>query len=368
MVERVADLAGLSRQLLSRDSLDHRLHLVFGDCAIRVDSNSAGLIGQLMRYYHGFVSRREWADLRIVALEAPALDFAAPGLTPKPPDPGKSKIKEEYAEYPDGRLVRKRLTGMVFLLGPQVQMAVGPCVANVNQVVNFINSRHIQWMLDQGGLLFHAAGVAGPSGGLALSGFSGAGKSTLALHLVSQGLNFVSNDRLVVRHTGRELMMFGVAKLPRINPGTALNNPHLAGVIPEAERERFAALEPEALWSLEHKYDAHLDQCFGPERFHLAAPLSGLVVLNWKRGVNGLKVNRVDLGDRPDLLPAFVKSPGLFYQPAKGEKPDFSDPAYLALLESCPVYEFSGGVDFAAATRACLDLLSPLRRAGWGGR
>lgn len=367
MVKKVADLAGLSAELLARDSLDHRLHLVFGDCAIRVDSNSAGLIGQLMRYYHGFVSRREWADISILALEAPALEFGELDLTPKPPDPGKSKIKEEFAEYPDGRLVRKRLTGMVFLLGPQVQLAVGPCVANANQVVNFINSRHIQWMLDRGGLLFHAAGVAGPHGGLALSGFSGAGKSTLALHLMSQGLNFVSNDRLVVRHTGREPMMFGVAKLPRINPGTALNNPHLAKVIPEADRARFATLEPEALWSLEHKYDAHLDQCFGPERFHLAAPLSGLVVLNWKRGVKGLQVNRVDLRERPDLLPAFVKSPGLFYQPAKGEKHDFSDSAYLALLESCPVYEFSGGVDFAAATRAGLDLLSPLRRAGWGG-
>lgn len=366
MVEKVIDLAGLSAELLARDSLDHRLHLVFGDCAIRVDSNSAGLIGQLMRYYHGFVSRREWADLRILALEAPSLEFGELDLTPKSPDPGKSKIKEEHAEYPDGRLVRKRLTGMVFLFGPQVQLAVGPCVANANQVVNFINSRHIQWMLDQGGLLFHAAGVTGPAGGLALAGFSGAGKSTLALHLMSQGLNFVSNDRLVVRHTGRELMMFGVAKLPRINPGTALNNPHLAQVIPDQDRARFASLEPDELWSLEHKYDAYLDQCFGPERFNLASPLAGLVVLNWKRGVQGLRVNRVDLRQRQDLLPAFVKSPGLFYQPPDGQAPDFSDPAYLALLESCPVYEFSGGVDFAAAAQACLDLLSPVRRASRG--
>jgi HprK-related kinase B len=330
MVDRVTDLAELSRELLSRDSLDHRLHLVFGDCAIRVDSNSAGLIGQLMRYYHGFVSRREWADISIVALEAPALEFGELELTPNPPDPGKSKIKEEFAEYPDGRLVRKRLTGMVFLFGPQVQMAVGPCVVNANQVVNFINSRHIQWMLDRGGLLFHSAGVAGPAGGLALSGFSGAGKSTLALHLMSQGLNFVSNDRLVVRHTGRELMMFGVAKLPRINPGTALNNPHLARVIPEVERARFEALELEDLWRLEHKYDAYLDQCFGPERFHLAAPLSGLVVLSWKRGGDGLQINRVDLRERPDLLPAFVKSPGLFYQPAGGRRPRGAPPRHQA--------------------------------------
>lgn len=41
------------------------------------------------------------------------------------PDPGKSKVKEEYADFPDGRLVRKRLTGMVFVFGEGDHLAMG---------------------------------------------------------------------------------------------------------------------------------------------------------------------------------------------------------------------------------------------------
>lgn len=362
MSDAVRPLAALAQRLLAKDSLDHRLHLVFGDCSIRVDSNSAGLIDQLRHYYNGFVSRREWTDIKIVALEAPPLaaDFE---LAAKEPDPGKTKIKEEFVEQDDLRLVRKRLTGMCFIFGPGLHLALGPCVANDNQVVNFINSRHIQWLLDRGGLLFHAAGISSESSGLALTGFSGSGKSTLALHLMSQGVNFVSNDRLVVRRGGAELTMYGVAKLPRINPGTALNNPHLAQVIPSEERRRFANLPVEELWGLEHKYDAYLDQCFGPDRFQLAAPLRGLVILNWQRKPEALRMAQVDLAQRPDLMLAFMKSPGLFYQPAGGVSPDFSAAAYQRLLGDCPVYEFSGGVDFAAAAEACLDLVAPLRHA-----
>ena len=62
--------------------------------------------------------------------------------------------------------------------------AVGPCLANDNQIVNFINNRLIEVRLRAGDLLFHAAGVARNGRGLALAGFSGAGKSTLALAIM----------------------------------------------------------------------------------------------------------------------------------------------------------------------------------------
>ena len=176
-------------------------------------------------------------------------------FTIKQPDQGKNRIKEEFLELDGGRLVRKRLTGMYFLFGQDVNLAVGPCVENDNQVVNFINNRLIQWELDRGGLLAHAAAVNHQGRGLALAGFSGMGKSTLALHLMSRGLNFISNDRLLVQEAGRGVVMRGVPKLPRINPGTALNNPDLVSVIPEDEKEVFGQMSTDEIWTLEHKYD-----------------------------------------------------------------------------------------------------------------
>ncbi len=356
MMKAIPTLHGLAESLLAGKRLEHSLCLRFGSCAIRLATNSPQLVENLRRYFRDFLAPEGPVEMEILACESAPLQLDLP-LTPKPPDPGKQRVKEEYLELPGGRLVRKRLTGMVFAFGPSLHLAVGPCLANDNQVVNFINSRHIQWLLDQGYLLAHAAGVRGEPGGLALAGFSGMGKSTLALHLVSHGLDFVSNDRLLIRRGQKRLEMQGVAKLPRINPGTALNNPHLLPVIPEEERDQYSSLSPQELWRLERKYDAYLDDCYGPGRFRLTSPMRGLVILNW-RGLGGpARLEQVDLSTRHDLLSAFMKSPGLFYLSPQGEPADFSPLSYVQALAGCPVFELSGEPDFAAASRLCLEAL-----------
>ena len=56
-----------------------------------------------------------------------------------------------------------------------------------------------------------------------------------------------------------------------------------------------------------------------------------------------------------------MKSVGLFFEmdDPVGEL-DFSQQAYLDLLKDCPVLEITGGVDFDAASSACLDFLDGL--------
>ena len=105
----------------------------------------------------------------------------------------------------------------------------------------------------------------------------------------------------------------GVAKMPRINPGTALNNPHLRRIMTLEEQERLSELDETDLWDLEHKYDAPIEDCYGPDRFVLRAPMQGLVLLNWKRNGDPLEIEKVNLAERRDLLPAFMKSAGLFF-------------------------------------------------------
>jgi HprK-related kinase B len=341
----------LAHELAKDLTASHALGLAFGDCSIELRSNSVYLVKRLQIYFSDFLANPAKPDVIVTALEAPAWrpDLE---LTIKEPDPGKVKIKEEYVDLSGGRLLLKRLTGMVFLMGRGLHLAYGPCLANDNQVVNFINSRHIQWMLERGWLLCHASGVSQNTSGLALAGVSGAGKSTLALHLMNRGLDFVSNDRLLIRRYEGGLQMCGVAKLPRINPGTALNNPSLQKVMPADEAREFVTLPSEELWSLEHKYDVFIDQCFGPGRFKLASHMGGLVVLSWSRENGEPIARRVDIAERPDLLAAFMKAPGLFYLP---EDPDsLPGPAeYIAALEGTRVHEIAGGVDFDQAVEAC---------------
>lgn len=344
-------LAELASSLTAGQSVPYRLGLAFGDCSLELRSNSKELVERLQVYFSDFLAGEAEPGLAVTALEAPEWRPDRE-LTTKEPDPGKKKIKEEYADLPGGRLVRKRLTGMMFLMGRDLHLAYGPCLANDNQVVNFINSRHIQWMLERGWLLCHASGVSRNGSGLALAGVSGAGKSTLALHLMNQGLDFASNDRLLIRRQAGILQMCGVAKLPRINPGTALNNPSLKQVIPADEAREFARLPMEDLWSLEHKYDVFIDKCYGGGHFRLASSMNGLVVLSWSHGNGESLIRRVNPAERPDLLAAFMKEPGLFYLPQ--DPASLPGPAeYIAALEGAPVYEIAGGVDFNRAVEAC---------------
>jgi HprK-related kinase B len=184
------------------------------------------------------------------------------------------------------------------------------------------------------------------------------GKSSLALHLVSRGLDFVSNDRLLIQRRSLGWQMLGAPKLPRVNPGTILGNESLTSVMPADLRRQAASLPDDELWRLEQKYDVFLDECFGPGRFQLRADMAGLVVLNWRRAATPLEIRTADLRERDDLLAAFRKSPGLFYQPETGAPtPDLSPPAYLEALEGCPAFEIRGGADFATAADACAAFL-----------
>ncbi|GAB6035527.1 hypothetical protein JCM15519_00860 [Fundidesulfovibrio butyratiphilus] len=335
----------------------HTLKLAFGKDRIDVRSNSAELVAKLANYYRDFLGGEGQAIIAVTAIEAdtPGLPVA---LAIKRPEPGKTRIKEEFADLPDGRVVRKVLTGMVFLFGGPDNLAVGPCLANDNQVVNFINNRYIEHVIKAGALLFHAAGVAVKGRGLTIAGFAGAGKSTLSLEIMRLGPDFVSNDRMMVSRENNRLVMRGIPKMPRINPGTVLHNESLGPVMNAEERERFSKLPPAELWDLEHKYDAFIDECFGPGKFKLKADMAGLAILHWRRDDSPLHVERVDLRARRDLAQAFMKDVGLFFEmddPAA--RLDFSQDAYLDLLGDCPVFEFTGGVHFAEAARFCMDFL-----------
>lgn len=353
-MEAKTHCADLIDRLTAGADTPHRVFLAMGDCRFRVESNSEALARELTIYFAPFLCSPGRTDIVVTALQGPVPDLGLSFLV-KEPDPGKTKIKEEWADVPGGRVVRKRLTGLHFLFGGGRNLAVGDCEANPNQIVNFVNNRFIERKLNDGCLLAHAAGVALCETGMALAGFSGMGKSTLALHLVSKGVTFVSNDRLMVRPGAPCPAMFGVAKHPRINPGTALHNPDLASIITAEDKERFLRMTPEELWNLEHKYDALIDRLFGPDRFILQSPMRYLVLLNWSRDIEVTRFEEIDVHSRHDLLAAFMKDTGLFFVPEVDYAPTASD--YARALDGCRVFEVSGGVDFDFAAAGCLRLL-----------
>jgi len=326
------------------------LDLLLADVRVRVRSNSRELVEALAGRYREFAGDGGPADVEIALIEAAP---PAHSLPFRVRDDGVGK--EEFLDFPDGRVVRKRRTGLWIVFGAAGDHIIGPCRRNLDQVANCINARFMDRQLRAGARLFHAAGVALGTSGLAIAGFAGAGKSTLALEIMRHGADFVSNDRVLVGPGAGGLLLTGIPRQPRVNPGTALANDRLAPVVlSEAERAVYSRLHPDELWQVERKYDVPIAECFGPGRFRLRAGLRALVVLGWRPGGGDMRPAWTDIGSRPELAPAFMKDLGVFFEsgprPARAEE-------YHALLGRCPVLAIDGGVDFAGAASLCLDLL-----------
>lgn len=327
---------------------------------IGVESNSAALLARLADYFAHLVDEGA-VDIRLQAYQCEAPDL---GLTYRDwrREPGKQGRKDACFDLPGARVIHKVRTGMTFLQSATHRIAAGPCLQNDNQVINFINNQYMNWLQQNGWLNCHAAALSRNGKAIAMAGFSGGGKSTLMLQLMEQqGSAFLSNDRLFIRPQQDQVLAAGIPKMPRINPGTIVHNPRLQPLIPASERAALLQLPAAELWELEQKYDADIPRLYGEGRVDTAfRPLAAFMVLNWQRDTDQpLQVEAVDLNQRRDLLSAIMKSPGPFFQHRDGrfqsDDQRFDETAYLQVLQSVPVYEARGRVDFAALAQRYLE-------------
>ena len=337
------------------------LHLGLGDCTLRLRSNSTALLDGLSDYFgHVAIVARD-PDIEIIAIERDAPDLGVT-FTDWQQEPGKTRRKDSYLDLDGARLVRKVRTGMVFLHSMTDRIAAGPCLRYDNQVINFINAQYMNWLQNRDWLICHASGLVRDGRCLAMAGLSGGGKSTLMLRMMdTPGVSYLTNDRLFIRSGDGTTEAVGIPKLPRINPGTIVHNPALHDLMTTEQRDTYLAMPSDQLWILEDKYDVHIDRVYGPGRISEQANLSAFLVLNWERDNSPLKVERVNLDERRDLLAAIMKSPGPFYQFTDGRffKDTMAlDPEpYLKALDGIDIFEASGGLDFDALSQYCLDEL-----------
>lgn len=278
-----------------------------------------------------------------------------------PRETGKSGRKDAWCDLlaDDGvpaRVVHKIRTGMTFLQQKGMRIASGPCLRNDNQLINFINAQWMSEFQKRGAIIGHAAALVRENKAVAIAGLSGGGKSTLMLRLLGQGGAFLSNDRIFVSQSEHGARVSGIAKWPRVNPGTIVHDENLHSLMEPAERERFLAMPPEQLREVEQKYDAVVPEIYGVDKVQLNALLESLVILNWNAdSVAPTALSEVSLRD--ELLAALMKSPGPFYQQADGM---FWPPLsmqnivqYRESLQGCRIFELTGRIDFDAAARLC---------------
>ena len=212
-------------------------------------------------------------------------------------------------------------------------------------------------------LICHAAAVQVNGVGLALAGFSGGGKSTLMLKLMENSdSKFISNDRLFLRYSDDGVHAVGVPKLPRVNPGTLLNNARLRDLMDEGDQSYFDHLPFSELWNIEKKYDVPIEALYGKGRILASSDLSAVIILNWRHDSDEqTMIQAVDIAARRELLAAVKKAPGPFYQDANGkflqDDNGVDEEPYLALLRQSQVWELSGKVDIECGVKLIMNQL-----------
>lgn len=351
-------LEGLKNQIETTNLRDESVLLALPDCTISIRSNSQIFLNEIKQYFQSTLAKQSLTpDTEIIAIQAEPYDESKAPWIDWIREPGKAGRKDAFIDLDTlhERLLYKVKTGMLFWQKPQKPTAIGEIENHPNQIINFILNQYLNEHLRKGWALGHAAGLQINGKGLAIAGLSGGGKSTLMLHLLESGEHFISNDRLVFKKAADDsVIMRGIPKQPRINPGTIVHNTRLKNLITPDKTRELLALPTEELRKLEDKYDADVDTFFGKGCYQPETYLDTLIILNWSpNATESTQLHKTTLKESPELIPALMKSAGPFYSDIKGnfikngKQPDPTP--YLKELGDIPCYVLTGKIDFSDA-------------------
>jgi HprK-related kinase B len=318
--------------------------LHFDDCTVMVETEDSGIVGKLRRYFGDFAADPQDGDRPRTLLRVIEED-------PTEPEEGliawMEKGKDAFLDLPSGRFVRKMRTGVTISIQEDFWSSVwtmrGPVNRNFGQVVNMIGNIYGLHVMDRGGAMIHASAIADHQGGaLAIMAQSGMGKSSVAVRLMEQGFDFISNDRVILEPplAGDNVIAHGLPKLPRVNPGTLLDGENTRVVLDPAVRDRYAALPREELWKVEDKYDLEVDRVLG-RRWLLSGELKAGLVLNWRHGGDGIRLQRLTSGQALTELKQVGKNFGVFDVRLVSR----SETALADTARRVPIYRVTGRAD-----------------------
>ena len=125
------------------------VELAIDEFRVRIASNSEELIGRLRDYYRPNLTELQDCDLMLVAIESRSPELGL-RFESRRADAVPGGRKEEYADIDGGRVVRKAETGLQFLLGSDMTLAVGACAENPLQIAHLVTRRCAELVAQRG--------------------------------------------------------------------------------------------------------------------------------------------------------------------------------------------------------------------------
>ncbi|CEP36809.1 MULTISPECIES: HprK-related kinase B [unclassified Halomonas] len=341
----------------------YTLPLTFNGLTVRVLADQPAILDHLEVYYAGLtasgllpkeVHTIDQPELPVWLLDQQVDTSGREWTAVKRAKTSALGLKEAYVDTPQGRWIHKVRTGMVLFQSLTAPVAVGELNKHHSQVINFINNQFLNHHQRGGYLLGHASAFDIDGNVTAIAASSGGGKSTLMLKaLETAQARFLSNDRVLFKPDNGQINILGVAKHPRVNPGTLIHSPRLIDILPAHERARFEHMPSSQLWDIEQKYDVLIPNAYGADKTALSGTLKHLVLLDWALDSTApTALSSVDIATTPEALEGLRKSPGPFFQRADGHFPAEqaqSAQAYAEYLAGVDVLRLTGAIDFARA-------------------
>ena len=316
--------------------------LHFEDFALTIETVDQNIIGKLRRYFGDFASEPSSADrpyslLRIIEEEPrQADDDLAPWM---------EKGKEAFLDLPSGRFVRKLRAGISISIQEDFWSSVwtirGPISRNFGQVIGVIGAIHGLHVIDRGGSMIHASAVANDKDhALAVIGQSGSGRSSVAVRLLAEGFDFISNDRIILDPplATDEVVVHGLPKLPRVNPGGILDGENTRIVLDPTTREQHESSTREK--PSKGKLDLQVERVLG-RRWILNGELKAAIVLSWGSGETGLHLQKLT----PDQALAEMKRVSKDFGVFDVRLISRSDAALAQTARRIPMYRVTGRPD-----------------------
>lgn len=341
----------------------YTLTLPFSGLTLRVLADQPAILDHLEAYYSGLTEsslsqkgahETDQLEQRVLLLNKQS-DISGREWTPvKRAKTTPLGLKEAYVDTPQGRWIHKVRTEMVLFQSLTEPLAMGELNKHPSQVINFINNQFLNHHQRGGFLLGHASAFDINGNTTAIAASSGGGKSTLMLKaLETTEARFLSNDRILFTPENGQINILGVAKHPRVNPGTLVNSEHLIDILPAEERSRFERMPKSQLWNIEQKYDVLIPVAYGEDKTALSGTLKHLILLDWALdATEPTALGSVDIETTPEALAGLRKSAGPFFQHADGNfPPGETQPCevYAENLSGVQVLRLTGAVDFERA-------------------
>ncbi|WP_373000713.1 HprK-related kinase B [Marinobacter sp.] len=348
----VVNEAEISR---AKSACSAELSLIFQGLGFTILADDSSILEYLQHYYSGLSDCSQivaWKQLFLINTQP---DFCSANWRPVQRSKASPLgLKESYMDTPRGRWIRKVRTDMAMFQSVDKPLVIGDLNANRSQVVNFINNQFLNHYQQQGYLLGHAAAFDIDGTTTAIAASSGGGKSTLMLRaLEAKPVRFLSNDRILFQPDDGDVKVLGLAKHPRVNPGTLINSERLKHILPREEQNRFAHMPANELWDIEQKYDVLISQCYGENKISLSGTLKNLILLDWSLDSSEqTELNPVDIERQPEVLEGLRKSPGPFFQNVDGQFPGSAAQSceyYAEHLKGVRVFRLTGKADFDRA-------------------